>query len=168
MHFKSTIVPMLLGAAVPSVSVPVNEKLDVKVDIKLNPSVSDSDSVRASNPVPQGDTYYSIEGSFQLQVGSYPVGAASEAAPGWYYFTILDSSSSVANYTLTDGILRQDTKTVERYFVEDLSLRPKPLFVTELSNGYRQPTRWKAFSNGGKRVLGFLDGGEYSGMVSTR
>ena len=152
---------MLLGAAAPSLSVPVNEKLDVKVDIKLNPSVADGGSVRASNPVPQSETYYSIEGSFQLQVGPYPVGAASEAFyPDWYPFTILGSGSSVANYTLTDGILRQDTKTVQRYYVEDRSLNPKRLYITELSNDYSQPTRWQAFSNGDKRVLGFMDGGE--------
>ena len=152
---------MLLGAAAPSLSVPVNEKLDVKVDIKLNPSVADSGSVRASNPIPQTDTYYSIEGSFQLQILSYPVGAASEAFfYGWYPFTILSSGSSVANYTLTDGILRQDTKTVQRHYMEDLTLNPKNLYVTELSDGYSQPTRWQAFSKGDKRFLGFMDGGE--------
>ena len=127
----------------------------------MNPSIADGDSVRASNPVPQSDIFYDIDGSFQLHIGSYSVGAASEEAiPGWYLFIILDSGSSVANFTLENGILRQDGKVVQRYYHEDLSLRPKRLYVTELTDEYTQPTRWLVHSDDNKRTLGFGEGGE--------
>jgi hypothetical protein len=178
MHFKSTILPMLLSAAVPSLCAPVDDKLDVKVEIKVGPgndgdfalednplhaprlgstSAVDHEGHVASKPLHTTEAIVTIDGPFTLQVASYPVGASSEELnPGWFPLSILDSGSPVANFTLVNGVLSQDRKLVMRFWAEDYSLRPKQLFVTGSLKS--SPTRWQVFGSGDGRILGFLDG----------
>lgn len=172
---------LLLSTAAPSLCTPVDDKIDIKVEIKID-SGNDGDFALGSHSwsaprlggapavdqglhvagklIPTSDPIVTIDGNFTLRVGAFPVGASSEEYyPGWFPFSILDTGSSTANFTLVDGVLSQDHDAVMRFFQEDLWLAPKLLYVNKSQRNY-PPTRWMVSGKGDRRTLGYMDGGD--------
>lgn len=186
MHFGNTILPMLLGAAAPSLCAPVDEKIDITVEIQIDYSndggfALESSSLHAphpnskselnhgspaaSKPIRTTDIIDTIDGNFTLQVSGVMVGPSdTETYPGWFPLTLsefYDPDLPKMNYTLVNGVLSQNGRQIKRFPVEDPSLSPKRLFVTERPG---EATRWQVFVHDDGRTLGFLNNrgsGEY-------
>lgn len=182
MLFKNTILFVLLRATSLSLCAPVDDKLDVKVEIQINSGnddvfnprsqslhaprlgrtpVVDHGSYVASKPIQTTDVIVTLESSFTLQIDSFPVGATSEGSfSEWFPFSILNTGSPTVNFTLVDGVLTQDDGVVMRYIREDISLLPKRIYINRSQRDLDRPTRWRVFGYGDRRTLSYLEGGD--------